>query len=58
MLHSLEDMRSSSALLSDHVVLGEYQLCLFSVFMIIVYVYIYYMYACVCVSMCMCVVYL
>jgi hypothetical protein len=25
MLHSLEDMRSSSALPSDHIVLGEYQ---------------------------------
>ena len=50
MLHSLEDMRSSSALPSDHniIVLGEYQMCLFSAFMINVYV-------CVCVSMCLCV---
>ena len=50
MLHSLEDMRSSSALPSDHVVLGEYQMCLFSAFMIIVYVYV-----CMCVSVCLCV---
>ena len=50
MLHSLEDMRSSSALPSDHVVLGEYHMCLFSAFMIIV-LYVY-------TSMCMCVVYL
>ena len=49
MLHSLEDMRSSSALPSDHnIVLGEYQMCLFSAFMIIYYMYI----------LCMCVVYL
>ena len=52
MLHSLEDMRSSSSLPSDHVVLGEYQMCLFSAFMIIVYVYVY---VCVCVSVCICV---
>ena len=57
MLHSLEDMRSSSALPSDHVVLGEYQMCLFSAFMIIVYVYVY-VWVCVSVCLCMCVVYL
>ena len=50
MLHSLEDMRSSSALPSDNVVLGEYQMCLFSAFMIIVYVYV-----CVCGGVSVCV---
>ena len=35
LLHSLEDMGSSPALPCDHVVLGEYQLCLFSAFMLI-----------------------
>ena len=50
MLHSLEDMRSSSALPS--VVLGEYQMCLFSAFMIIIYVYVY---VGMCVNRCLCV---
>ena len=39
LLHSLEYMRSSSALPYDHVVLGEYRLCLLSAFMLIGVVY-------------------